>query len=435
MLMRNDLCLCYLDTNTFLHYRFFTDVDWCEELRSNCVILIVCSAVLSELDRRKFSDSDKKIRDRAKKVISKLSQIASHAEIRTNVQLLFLTKEPKIDWEHEGLSPDIFDDRIIATMLVEEGTKENVILVTADFGLRLKAQARGIQCHTLMEEMLLPSKTPAEEEIAKLRERLQRLEHSLPKLSLKLLSQGKIADFAEFSLKKLAPLTQTDIEVEVAKIRNQYQKLPSPPSGASPVVAFLSAGFSQSEIDRYNKEVEEYTKQMPDYLKGKWAYRELLSRTVRLRFALVNDGSSPAEDVDIFLYFSDGFKLVDKEGFPKEPSAPEQPTPPRTMIEMFQNIGRFNIPYLPRISSPVMSPHTRPDVPEGPFIKKTNSYEVSFSVQRLKHGLKIIFDPLFAIFPSIESASSFGIEYRVLAANLPEDIKGHVHIVLRAENS
>jgi hypothetical protein len=174
---------------------------------------------------------------------------------------------------------------------------------------------------------------------------------------------------------------------------------------------------------------------MPDYLKGKWAYRELLSRTVRLRFALVNDGSSPAEDVDIFLYFSDGFKLVDKEGFPKEPSAPEQPTPPRTMVEMFQNIGRFNIPYLPRISLPVMSPHTRPDVPEGPFIKKTNSYEVSFSVQRLKHGLQIIFDPLFAIFPSIESASSFGIEYRVLAANLPEDIKGHVHIVLRAENS
>jgi predicted ribonuclease YlaK len=82
-------------------------------------------------------------------------------------------------------------------MLVEEGTKENVILVTADFGLRLKAQARGIQCHTLMEEMLLPSKTPAEEEIAKLRERLQRLEHRLPKLSLKLLSQGKIADFGE----------------------------------------------------------------------------------------------------------------------------------------------------------------------------------------------------------------------------------------------
>jgi hypothetical protein len=148
----------------------------------------------------------------------------------------------------------------------------------------------------------------------------------------------------------------------------------------------------------------------------------------------VNDGSSPAEDIDIFVYFADGFKLVDNEGFPKGPAAPEQPTPPRTVIEMFQNIGKLNIPYLPRISPSVMSPHTRPDVPKGPFIKKTNSYEVSFSVQRLKHGLQTIFDPLFAIFPSIESVCSFGIDYRVLAANLPEEIKGDVHIVLKVEN-
>lgn len=432
--MGNDVCRCYLDTNTFLHYWFFTDVDWCEELKPSYVVLIVCSAVLSELDKKKFSDSDSKIRDRVKKVISKLSQIASWDEVRANVQLLFLTNEPKIDWEHEGLDPGIVDDRIIATILAEEGTKRSVGLVTADLGLRLKAQARGIQCHTLSEQMLLPRKTPAEEEIDRLKERLQRFEHRLPKLSLKLLSRGKMADFAEFSLKKLAPLTQADIEAEVAKIRNQHQKFPSPSSGVSPVLAFLSVGFSQSEIDRYNKEIEEYAKQMPDYLKEKWVHRELLSRTLRLRFALVNDGSSPGEDIDIFLHLPDGFKLVDNEGFPKGPTAPQQPTPPRTMIEMFQNIGRLNIPYLPRISPSVMSPHTRPDVPKGPFIKKTNSYEVSFSVQRLKHGFQTIFDPLFAIFPSIESVCSFGIDYRVLAANLPEEIKGDVHIVLKVEN-
>jgi rRNA-processing protein FCF1 len=432
--MGNDVCHCYLDTNTFLHYQLFTEVDWCEELKSSCVVLIVCSAVLSELDKKKFSDSDSRIRNRAKKVISKLSEIASQNEVRTNVQLLFLTNEPKIQWEHEGLDPGIIDDRIIGTILSEEGTKRGAVLMTADLGLRLKAQARGIQCHTLSEQMMLPTKTPEEEEIGKLRERLQRFEHRLPKLSLKLLSQGKIADFAEFSLKKLAPLTQADIEAEVAKIRNQQQKFVPPSRGVGAVLASLSAGFPQSEIDRYNKEIEEYAKQVRDYLKGKWVHRELLSRTLRLRFALVNNGSSPGEDIDIFLHFPDGFKLVDNEGLPKGPTAPQQPTPPRTMIEMFQDMGRLNIPYLPRISPSVINPHTRPDVPKGPLIKKTNSYEVSFSVQRLKHGLQTIFDPLFTVFPSIESVCSFGIDYRVLAANLPGEIKRDVHVILKVED-
>jgi predicted ribonuclease YlaK len=135
-------CYCFVDTNTFLHYRFFMEIDWCREIGADHVILVVCSTVLSELDDKKLTGADSKIRDRAKKVISKLAEIADVNRriqirpIRPNVELQFLPKEPNIDWESEGLDPRVRDDRIIAKILCERASKNNIVLVAADFGLK-----------------------------------------------------------------------------------------------------------------------------------------------------------------------------------------------------------------------------------------------------------------------------------------------------------
>ena len=41
------------DTNIFLHYDVLS-VDWCKELESNEVEIIVCSTVVRELDKKKL---------------------------------------------------------------------------------------------------------------------------------------------------------------------------------------------------------------------------------------------------------------------------------------------------------------------------------------------------------------------------------------------
>jgi len=62
---------CFIDTNTFLHYRMFTEIEWSKLINSNSVLLIVCPDVLRELDQKKFSENDINIRNMARKVISK----------------------------------------------------------------------------------------------------------------------------------------------------------------------------------------------------------------------------------------------------------------------------------------------------------------------------------------------------------------------------
>ena len=47
------LC-CILDTNTLLHYQLFTEIDWCAELNKKPITLILCSSVISDIDKKNF---------------------------------------------------------------------------------------------------------------------------------------------------------------------------------------------------------------------------------------------------------------------------------------------------------------------------------------------------------------------------------------------
>jgi len=437
--MNNNFLYCFIDTNTFLHYRMFTEIDWCKEFEASHVTLVVCSAVIRELDKKKFSDPDAKVRGRAKKVITKLSEVGNksfHVQVKPGVELLFITREPIIDWNAEGLSPDINDDRVIAAILSEESMKSNVALVTSDLGMKLKAQSKGIRFHSLPDTLkLAEKKSPEEEENIKLRERLSRLENSLPILRLKLTSEQELLDFARFSFKKMPPLSTTDIEAELNQIKKNLEYIPPAPRNAINAL-LLPLGVSQNEIERYNKEVEEYIKEMSEYLKAEWEYKEICSREVELKFILVNHGSSPAEDIDVFLHFPNGFILIGEDKLPKAPHRPEDPVAPRTMAEMFTHLGKMNYPDLLRaIVPPTFSRHPKLEINRGPYIKKTKSYEVTYHEQKLKHGLQVELDPVYVIFPSIDSAHSFNIDYSLFAANVPEEVKGRIHIIIDIENS
>ena len=68
---------CFVDSNSFLHYRMFTDINWNEVTNSSSVLLIVCPAVLRELDQQKFSAYDINIRNRSQQVVSKMLEMAT----------------------------------------------------------------------------------------------------------------------------------------------------------------------------------------------------------------------------------------------------------------------------------------------------------------------------------------------------------------------
>ena len=87
----------------------------------------------------------------------------------------------------------------------------------------------------------------------------------------------------------------------------------------------------------------------------------------------------------------------------------------------------------PYFDHPVSGPIAPPPNVSAPKIKHTNSYDVSYHVQKVKHNLHESFNPLYIVFDSFEEARSFHIDYRILAANIPDEIKGKLNIVLKKE--
>ena len=73
--------------------------------------------------------------------------------------------------------------------------------------------------------------------------------------------------------------------------------------------------YSEEEIRRYNKDLEQYCLKLHKYYKDENIYQSIQSRTIELGFVLVNEGTQPAEDIEIFLYFTDSFKLFKNSEF------------------------------------------------------------------------------------------------------------------------
>lgn len=144
-------------------------------------------------------------------------------------------------------------------------------------------------------------------------------------------------------------------------------------------------------------------------------------------------GSCPADDIDIFMHFPDGFELFDEDDCEKEPEAPKAPRKPRSILEEAAaglSIRSFGYSdhlhsHLDYLSSPV-----GPSNVSGPKIKRTNSYDVKVSVRRAKHGIEEPLDTIYLTFESSAMARSFAIDYAIHASNLPSHVTGTLNVIV-----
>jgi hypothetical protein len=143
------------------------------------------------------------------------------------------------------------------------------------------------------------------------------------------------------------------------------------------------------------------------------------TRTIRVKLVLRNEGTCPAEDIHILLHFPDGRMPYDEEHPPKEPQEPSAPSK-----EMFPNSSLFTS--LPDIRVGLPQPHN----PNLPRIRKTNSYEITYECEKLKHGFIWNLMPLYVVFDAAESAKSFSIDYTIHAGNMIDEETGKLGVVI-----
>lgn len=431
--------VAFLDTMIYLHYKPVEEVPWPDLLETDQVHILVPRVTIGELDNHKDTNAQRKLRERARRILQRIEgwEETQPTKLRAGVVIQVHYRLPRLDFAEFDLDPSRNDDVLIATALdyKQQNPSADVVLVTQDTTPRMVARALGLSVAKLADELKLPVEAdPVEQENRELRRQLERLQAASPKLFLRF--QGEEADNRTvFDLQRLPAKPEEYIREQVEQLREKYpaqwrEQTPFGPMLVPP----------EHEYRRYNAERERYFEQYEEYLLGTWEREKKRRLSFRIALELVNDGTAPAEDVDLYLHFPDGFVLLEESDLEDEEEMygpPRPPRPPRTSAEMMSEQVKSSLlstqPYIPDLSY-LNSVHSRLGPPpniSSPTIRETESYEVEWTVQRLKHKQAAPLQPLIVTFRHYESASSFGIDYRLHAGNLPDKVEGKLHVVVK----
>jgi PIN domain-containing protein len=431
----------FIDTSIFLHYRPFDDVNWLDVLEVKSAALVIALITINELNDKK-DGSTPKLRRRAASVLKKLETLWAKGppvQVRPGVELLLQYVEPSIDYAAHQLDYRSQDDRLLASILEFKATNAGaqIILITADFGQRVKARPRSIETIGLPEELKLPEDAdPNEKRIQQLERELLELKRVIPELKLTFSDKS---ERLEVSFEPSIIMSAEEIEREKIGVRLKHKKLVEESTTGRARSVFplekpldVFARPSKENIERYNTAIESFYGTYDEWLATKATLLNRKRWTICLSFILANSGTAPAENIDVFLHFPDGFELYNEQKLPQvppEPQPPQKPSGGGVYITGFD--VPVNIPSINLVAEGVRPLALGPRNVSVPQIRKTNSYEVKIPVRQLKHNIIEALGPLYVVFNSYEAAGSFGIDYAIVAGNIPKPVLGKLHIIVK----
>lgn len=431
----------FLDTMMYLHYQRFDQIDWAAVTRADSVFIIVPQVILREIDNHKETHHLKRIRERAASILAlmdKLSEGGPSAELRPNVALLFEDQEPQLDFSRQRLSPDCPDDHLLASILEYRTLhpEKDVVLATRDPGLKVKARGRGLKTFALDDSLRLPEEPdPNETRIKELIQRTRELESRVP--LLKLCFDGG-AQHREFALSRPAKISEEQVRIRMAEVKQRFhpKQVPPPEDPAkigqlphSELMRRMVESIPPEEVLRYNSELEKFHADCARFLKERSAYDEVMSRTIDLKLFLLNDGTSPAEDIDVFLRFPANVTVLPEDRKPEAPAQPKPPRPPRPWAQRMVEMVVASREQTQNLADAMAEARGHGNV-SPPEITKTKSFEVKYHIERLKHKLSETLSPVTLIFDSFEEASTFQIECRINSASMPHEANGKLTVIV-----
>jgi predicted ribonuclease YlaK len=159
--MSESTVYAFLDTNTVLHFKRPDLIDWNELIDATTIFVVVTPVLVRELEQQKIHNRSRKLRERAQSILSWLANFVDEenaSEIRSGIHLLFLRYSPSINFDENKLSRLISDDELIASTLEFKSQHgADVVVSTADLGLRMKLPAHGLKGVAPNESDRLPN--------------------------------------------------------------------------------------------------------------------------------------------------------------------------------------------------------------------------------------------------------------------------------------
>lgn len=397
---------CFPDTNTFLQFRDFQDINWASALGFKSVTLVITDTVISELEKFKYDRQSERRRTRSRLALNQIEAFAeatspeSQHELRKGVRV-YLDFTPCDVGVYEELDAGTPDHKIIAKAIrLQESVPGSIsIIVSDDTGMRIKAKSVRLDARVLPEEFRLPDEpTATEEQLKRTKAELQSVLEKIPQLQL-YFDLDEPASQARWR-STIKVLSEDQIEAE---LQTRTTKAKARIMGMS----FLKYGASaetEKRVAAYEKKCREYFAKLNEYLLF-W------TRIVTVKLVLQNTGNQPADDIVVDLSVIPPARLYDKAHLPKRPAEPQQP---RSALE------------LPTIPSPMPA---LPGPVKSPEWHSLSERKARFSVPKVLHHVPESLEPIYLCVPT-DAGSAVGLSFTLHASNIPAPIEGQLSLTV-----
>lgn len=324
-----------LDTNIYLHYIDFEQIDWGTIIGDKEYEIVVPYTVIKEID--KYKDGPKsKIKVRAKAVASKFGCYFLNDDYNKQINLVQINDPSDEILIRYHLNRSVCDDLIIGSILEFEH-KDDVIVISHDNTLLIKAKNLGLKFLPKMPDKYLISEEKSEEEKEheRCRKELEQLKNRQPKPQILFAN-------CETVLRIKAPsVSNVDRKLEeiMIKIKSKNPKANihttihediSPSDIFNDMLNSLNrfqySIYSDAQLRKHNIELDKFYAYCERFYRFKLESELLEGQLKELSFIISNSGSAETGEMNIFLAFPKHIQLYNERSVKYmngiEPKAP-----------------------------------------------------------------------------------------------------------------
>lgn len=409
----------FLDTNIYLHYIDVEQIDWNEVVGDTNITIVVPRITIREIDQHK-DQSRGKIQKRAKVISAKFAQ--AFLEEKTFKYPFALCDEPAASSFDGGkFNIHINDDWFILSALHSNYDVADIVVISSDTNLLLKAKENGLNFKRMLEKYQLKEELSDEEkEIKALKVELEKYKNRQPKTSV-------IFEKEESDKLILKRPNKRDLEDELSiymeNLKKEYPYWEGGEVCASSNLFELSLLVTQEQIDKYNAELNDYFKEEEEFQRFLLQKDILNERFRELTFGISNDGNAQTGDMNVFIEFPEHINLYNRDSkISIDDIAPVKPTSYGLDRKFLRSMEVEN--YLRPFGNGI--PQIYCWDTEHPIKKR----EFKFKYSNLNHGMIRYLDIKNSIYIDTGSCDSFNIRWGIIDSKLIEPIEGILHVII-----
>lgn len=414
----------FLDTNIYLHYIDVEQIDWgnlCEDAE---IKIVVPRIVIREIDKHKDQGRGK-IQKRAKSISTKFAQV--FLENKSSAYPFVDCSDPSsASFANSAFNTNINDDWFILSALQSGFAREDILIVSSDTNLLLKAKENELDFIMMPEKYRLKEELSDEEkEIKSLKAELDKYKNRQPK--------PLITFDGEETRIVLSKPKERNIENEVfaymEKIRQENPYMEKTDSDLHRrTLGFPKSSYTKEQVDEYNEKLDEYFQEEEEVKRFLIQKENLDGRFQKLSFYLSNVGTAQTGNMNILIEFPSDIKLYNENS--RSSVNDVKPTKP-IFIDILTGLNRRALEALNNDFLTPFGTVQKPQISYWNIDKELKEHKFHLQYSGLNHIMTLPLDIENSIYIDTGNCKNFTIRWCIIDSKLIEPREGILNVVIK----